>query len=496
MRYVAGIDLGTSSTKTVIMDLEGRIAGIGHGSYEIQIPVMSYAEQDPRQWWEAVKRSIGEACANAKLSPSMIEGIGFSGQMHGLVALDENKKPVGPAVIHLDQRSAVELPRIRQLAGDLMTEELLNVPSAGMMISTLYWMKERWPEKYGKIRYVMSPKDYIRFCLCGEIGTECTDAGATLAFSVKQRKWCSALFDRLGIRKDIWPKVYESYEVAGYVSAPTARETGLSERTALVYGAGDSMAALTGNGVIEKGIMACNIGTSSQLAVVADVPVFDRQLRIQTWCHTVAGRWVVQSGTLNGGSTLSWLRDKILKSKKSFGELDREAGSVSAGADGLFFIPYLAGERTPYNDPYARGIYFGLGMKHEQAHLVRATMEGVLFNLRECLDILDEMQVSRERLIASGGAARGATWKHIQADILNMPVYTTNVEEEACQGAAILAAVGIGAYKSVQEACQAIVTMGDEVVEPTAEHVRIYQEKQEMFRELYFKVKDLYPQIR
>ena len=492
MNYLMGIDLGTSSTKTIIIDELGRTVGIGNASYGLQIPQISYAEQDPEEWWQAVKKSIAEALKKADIQSKEIRGIGFSGQMHGMVALDEQKKPVCPAIIHLDQRSGAELEEMRSLAGNLMREELLNRPSAGMLISTIYWMKKHQPEQYDRIRYVMSPKDYIAFRLCGEIGTEYTDAAATLAFSVKNRRWCSEWFRCLGIKEDIWASVHNSYDIMGKVTKEAAEETGLSTETSVVCGAGDSLAALTGNGVIESGIMACNIGTSSQLAVVVDKPIFDSEMRVQTWCHTVPERWVVQCGTLNGGSALSWLRNHILKSDRPFAELDAEAGKTDAGADGLYFLPYLAGERTPYNEPNARGVYFGLSMMHEQGHLVRATMEGILFNLKECLGILDEMKVDRSKLIASGGAARGVTWKQIQADILDMPVHTTEIKEEACHGAAILAGVGVGLYANIKEACERTIRMSTAVVEPIPEHVKIYNEKQQIFHDLYFRVKDLY----
>ena len=301
---------------------------------------------------------------------------------------------------------------------------------------------------------------------------------------------------RAGLKEDIWPQVGESSQAAGHVWAEAAARTGLSGHTRVVYGAGDSSAQLTGNGVIEEGIMACNIGTASQLAAVVDRPLYDTQMRLQTWCHTVADRWYVQGGALNGGSTLSWLKKKVLRDGRSYGELDAEAGQAPAGAEGLLFIPYLAGERTPFMDPYAKGIYFGMGMKHEQAHIIRATMEGVIFNLKECALVLDEMGIQRTKMIASGGAAKGVTWKQIQADILEMPVYTTKTEEEACQGAAILAAVGCGMYRDIKEACSRIVKINDCPVEPVTEHVKRYREQQALFRELYLKVKDLYPRLK
>ncbi len=496
MGYLAGIDLGTSSVKVLIMDSGGKTAAVAHRGYEVMTPKMSYAEQDPELWWRCTVEAIREALAASEINPEDLTGIGFSGQMHGLVAMDSGRRLVGPAIIWMDQRSSEEAALLRELAGELTDRELLNQPGAGMMICSLLWMKRHQPETYEKIRYVMLPKDYIRYRLTGEIGTDCADASATLAFSVKNRCWCRELIGRAGLKEDIWPAVGESAEAAGCVSAEAARETGLSEHTKVVYGAGDSAAQLIGNGVTEEGTMACNIGTASQIAVAVNRPVYDGRMRLQTWCHGVPDRWYVQGGALNGGSTLSWLKKKVLKDGRSYGELDEEAGLVPAGAEGLLFIPYLAGERTPVMDPHAKGIYFGLGMKHERAHIIRATMEGVIFNLKECTGVLDDMGIKRERMISSGGAAKGVVWKQIQADIMEMPVYTTETEEEACQGAALMAGVGCGVYKDMKEACAAVVKLHRDPVEPVAENVKRYKEQQEIFRELYQRVKDLYPRLQ
>lgn len=496
MGYLAGIDLGTSSVKVLIMDPGGRTLAVSSRGYDVMTPKMSYAEQEPQVWWDCTVMAIREAMEKSGIRPEELDCIGLSGQMHGLVAFDRNNEPVMPAIIWMDQRSAKETARIKELAGDLLETELLNQPGAGMMICSLLWLKRHQPDVYDRIAHVMLPKDYIRYRLTGTIGSEYSDACATLAFSVKGRCWCMELIRRAGLKKDIWPQVGESSQAAGPVWAEAAARTGLSGHTRVVYGAGDSSAQLTGNGVIEEGIMACNIGTASQLAAVVDRPLYDTQMRLQTWCHTMADRWYVQGGALNGGSTLSWLKKKVLRDGRSYGELDAEAGQAPAGAEGLLFIPYLAGERTPFMDPYAKGIYFGMGMKHEQAHMIRATMEGVIFNLKECALVLDEMGIQRTKMIASGGAAKGVTWKQIQADILEMPVYTTKTEEEACQGAAILAAVGCGMYRDIKEACSQIVKINDCPVEPVMEHVKRYREQQALFRELYLKVKDLYPRIK
>lgn len=303
------------------------------------------------------------------------------------------------------------------------------------------------------------------------------------------------LIRRAGLKDDIWPTLSESWQVAGSVQESAARETGLSRNTKIIFGAGDSSAQLTGNGVIEPGVTACNIGTASQIAAVVDSPLYDSQMRLQTWCHTAEGKWYIQGGSLNGGSTLGWLKKKILKDSRPYSDLDQEAALAPAGSEGLLFIPFLAGERTPFMDPYARGVYFGMGMKHEQRHIIRATMEGVMYNLKECVSILDETGIRGTRMIASGGAAKGSTWKQIQADILEMPVYTTKTEEEACQGAAILASVGCGIYNDIKEACDAIVKVNETPAEPIQANVEIYRRQQQLFKELYLKVKDLYPRL-
>lgn len=485
MGYLMGIDLGTSSVKALITDETGEVKGIGQVGYEILTPRVGYAQQDPAVWWNSTKKAVAEALQKSGIIAEELKGIGFSGQMHGMVALDKDGVPVDMAIIHLDQRSLKEREEIVKIAGELLSQELLNKPSAGMLICSLVWLKKNKPQVYDRIHMVMSPKDYIRYKLTGEICTEYSDASAALAFSVRKNQWCMELIRRLGLKEDIWPKAYPSCDVVGTVCREAAEETGLVRGIKVAAGGGDCAAQLIGNGVAEEGIMSCNIGTASQLAVVTGNPVLDPKMRCQLWCHSIPGLWVFQGGALNGGNTLSWLKNKVLKSERPFGELDEEAFQVPAGCEGLFFLPYIAGERTPYNNPLARGVFFGLGLKHEQAYLVRAVMEGVMYNLRECRKIFDELGIPGRKLVASGGAAKGKCWKQIQADMLDMPVYTTLVQEEACYGAAIMASVGTGIYPDVYAACREMVKWSPEVTEPIRENVQIYQERQEIFSQLY-----------
>lgn len=495
MRYLMGIDLGTSSVKALITDEKGNPKGIGQKGYEVQTPIVGYAQQDPEEWWECTKQAVRQALASADVGGKEIAGIGFSGQMHGMVALDREKRPVGMAVIHLDQRSREEREEIYRTAGSLLGEELFNQPSAGMLICSLLWMKKNHREEYDRIAVVMSPKDYIRYRLTGEIATDQSDASATLAFSVKKSQWCWELIRRLDLKEDIWPEVYGSCEITGIITKEAERETGLAAGTKVVAGGGDCAAQLVGNGVIEEGTVSCNIGTASQLAVVTSRAVQDEKMRCQLWCHSIPGLWIYQGGALNGGNTLGWLRNKILETKGEFASLDERASQVPAGCEGLLFLPYLAGERTPFNNPLAKGVFMGLSMKHDQAYMVRAVMEGVLYNLRECKKIFDEMQVPQKKVVASGGAAKGVCWKQIQADMLDMPVHTTAVQEEACFGALIMPAVGIGIYPDIYEACRCLVSWNPKVTEPIPEHVKKYQEQQAVFEELYERVEGIFPKL-
>lgn len=493
MEYVMGIDRGTSSVKAVLMDRGGKVAAVASHGYEVEIPESGFAQQRPEIWWEQTKRVIREVIKKADVSSGQIKAVGFSGQMHGLVALDKEKHPLIPAIIWMDQRSKEQQKEIFKLVREQHLEgELMNRPLPGMLICSLLWVKENAPEIYEKTAYVLLPKDYIRLCLGGTIETDGTDGAGSLAFSVRDQRWCDTLLENLKISREIFPPVVKPYDVTGNVTKKAAKETGLKEGTILVAGGADSAMQLTGNGVVRDYALALNIGTASQILAVTSKPVFDRKLRTQMLCHGVSGLWYQQCGSLNGGNVLGWLRNRMLMTNASFRQLDMEAGRISAGSDGLTFLPYLAGERAPYENPDARGIFFGLSFQHSQAHMVRGVMEGVILNLRECLDIFEEsgIHTKNQCLIVSGGGARGRTWRQIQADVFGMPVYKTETEEEACTGAAIMAAVGAGWFGSVEEAVRDIVKTEKEAVYPILENVKRYQEKRIIFRRIYSSLFD------
>ncbi|MDD3213438.1 MAG: xylulokinase [Eubacteriales bacterium] len=492
---MVGIDLGTSSVKALICDYLGNVAGVGSAGYEIETPHIGWAEQEPNCWWTSTRAAIAQALLNAKVDASSIRGIGLSGQMHGVVAMDRECLPLGKAIIWMDQRSVEERDELRQAAGALIEQELLNQPSSGMMICTLLWLRKHRPEVYEQIATVLLPKDYIRYRLTGVLSAEPSDASATLAFSVVKREWCRELIQRLGLKTDIWPTLLESCSIAGTLTHAASEATGLPAGIPVASGGGDSSIQILGNGVLGNGTMSCNIGTASQYATMADSPVFDPQMRCQTWCSPDTTKWLVQGGTLNGGSALRWFRERVLRTDRPFAELSDEASLIPAGSEGLVFIPYLAGERTPFNDPLARGVFFGLSMKHGQAHMTRSIMEGVLYNLRECRDVFDSIGLTSRRVIASGGAAKSPLWRQIMADVLNSPIYTTNTREEACLGAAITALVGLQVYGSIQEACEAVVHTSPDATLPIPENVTVFNDRFSVFHELYQRVQNLYPRL-
>ncbi|MCI8662180.1 MAG: xylulokinase [Hungatella sp.] len=491
MEYVMGIDLGTSSVKAVLMNREGKTTVAAGREYEIMISHAGYAVQDPEDWWRKTKEAAVQVLAHERALPDSVKGIGFSGQMHGLVALDREGKPLMPAVIWMDQRAGAQQKRIMELVREKgLEKELMNKPLTGMMICSLLWVKDNEPDIYRKIAHVLLPKDYIRYRFGGGYDTDETDAGGSLAFSVRDRKWCVKLLEALEISPELFPEVLRPYEPAGMVSEEAARETGLKEGTMLAAGGADSAMQLTGNGIVSEECLCCNIGTASQILAVSSKPLYDKELRTQTLCHSIPGFWYVQCGSLNGGSALGWLRKKILKTEKSYEQLDREAGETACGCKGLVFLPHLAGERAPFENPYARGVFSGLSMETEQAHLVRAVMEGVAMNLRLCYDLFYDMGLgSKKYLVMSGGGAKGETWRRIFADVFRLPVYRTKGTEEACAGAALMAAAALGWYSSVKEGVEHRAGLEAEPLFPVDGHVSLYEEMRGRFAGLYDQYK-------
>lgn len=492
MLLLMGIDLGTSSVKVCIMDLHGNVVATGQEVYDILTPRHGYAEQDIELLWIATVKAIKHAMFIGNIDPVDIRSIGLSGQMHGLVLIDKQMRPVRPAIIWADQRTKQQVEDIYGIVGkDKFKETTLNSLGTGFFICSLMWIKCNEPENYAKSYRAILPKDYIRYRLCGELGTDVTDASSTQAFDTAKRSWAFDIIEKIGINRELFPTCGEAYHIAGEITQEACEETGLRRRTPVVYGGGDTLMHSVGNGMIKPGLVSANIGTAAQLLCTAGFPAHDAKFRTNTFCHVKEDLWVILGGHLNGGMVLEWLRDKCFP-HLSYKEFDSMAEGLPAGSEGMLFLPYLAGERTPYHDPNAKGIFFGMTLRHGCNHMIRSVMEGVIMSLRLSLDIFRELHIPIESIIASGGGAKSHAWLQMQADIFNTEILTVTGGEEACKGAAITAGLGAGFYTSYDQACQAVVRYDPRTVIPNGENVRIYDEAFEKFKLLYSNNKNLF----
>lgn len=492
MSYLMGIDLGTSSVKTLIMESDGTVLAVAQEGYDIVIPYTGYAEQDINLLWNATRLTIRNALKASKISSELIDGIGFSGQMHGLVLLDSENRPIRNAIIWADQRSKRQIEEIyNTIPMDEYRAITLNSLCTGFYICSLLWVREQEPELFKRINKAVLPKDYIRYKLCDELATDQTDASSTLVFDVAKRDWTWSVIDRLGLSRDIFPQCGISCDVAGYITKRAEQETGLQSGTPVVYGGGDQPMQSIGNSIITPGVFASNIGTASQISCAIDRPLFDAQYRTNTFCHVQDNLWTIMGASLSGGIALKWLRDNVLAGF-SYKDFDRYATEVCPGSGGLLFLPYLGGERTPHNDPNAKGMFFGLTFKHDFRYMIRSVMEGVVFSLRDSLEIFKAMGIGVDKIVASGGGANSPIWMQMQADIFGKEIYTAQNHEQACIGAAISAGVGVGVYDSLEQACQKVVRMNEEVAVPNPKNMQIYNEDYEVYRALYAHNKDLF----
>lgn len=489
---ILGIDIGTSSVKSVVMDLSGNILGIAQKEYSIDIPIEGYAEQDPEVWWKMVCDTSSNAIIQSTMNGSEIKAVGLSGQMHGLVALNVSADIVRPAIIWCDQRSIAEKDKVEALYSKKELGKLIQNPVAtGFQLLSLLWMQEHEPDNYRKIHKVLTPKDYIRYRLTGEIGSEMSDASGTAAFSVAGQEWSFELLERVGIDPGLFPSIRYSWEVGGVVTREASIQSSLSVGTPVVFGGADQPMQAVGNGIINPGVVSCTLGTGGQLLAPILQPTYDPKLRVNTYVHSVPDRWYLLGATMSAGLSLKWLAHNILNNR-DFGILDERASRIIAGSEGLLFLPYLIGERTPHMDPNAKGMFFGLHLNHHSDHMVRSVLEGVAYSQRDGLEIFKSLDVQINRVIVSGGGARSALWKQILADVLGQEIYTSPMTEHACVGAAITAAVGVGLYNSFEEACSVIVKIKKEPVVPNEQNKNLYDNQYGLYKELYQKNRELF----
>lgn len=493
MSLLMGIDIGTSSVKSMIMDTSGKVLGFAQMEYDINIPVSGYAEQNPDEWWELVKKTSAEAIMRAGIDGGSLAGIGFSGQMHGLVALDNKGQVLRPSIIWCDQRS---ISQKTLLESKLTTEQLGNMiqnsVSTGFLILSLMWLKENEPDIYRQIDRVMLPKDYVRYRLTGEIGTDTTDASGTSAYDTASLHWSEQLITAVGIDQKKFPPVGNPWGIAGYVTLQAESETCFKSGTPVVYGGADQAMQAIGNGIIEPGDISCTIGTGGQVLTTIDQPLYDRKLRTHTYAHAVPDRWYLMGATMSAGLSLKWLASQVLNNH-DYKALDLRAKEISAGSNGLLFLPYLTGDRTPHMDPHASGMFIGLKLDHTDAHLIRAVLEGVCYSLRDGVEIIRSLGVDLKRIIISGGGAKSALWSQILADILNRDVYINTTEEQACVGAAIMAGVGVKLYDTVEQGCKMVVKLHENPIRPNPDNHAIYDRQYAVYSRLYEHNRELFP---
>jgi len=485
-----GIDLGTTNTKTIVVDADGRTLALAAREYAVETPRPGWAEQNPATWRQAAIETLKEAVATSGVSPAHVAAIGLSGQMHGAVLLDGHGQPVRPAIIWPDQRAAAQVERVyRQVGREQLGRWTANPVAAGFMLVSWLWLVEHEPQTVRDTRQMLLPKDYLRYCLTGAPGSEPSDASSTLLFDTAQRRWCAPLLAEFDIAEAILPPIHHSAEVAGGLTAELAAEVGLHAGTPVIYGGSDQAMQALGNGLIDPGLLSCTIGTGGQLFAPIREPTYDPELRLHCFCHVLPNRWHLEAGVLTCGLALKWLRDNVVG--LSYQELADAAATVPPGAEGLLFAPYLAGERTPHMDPHARAAFVGLTLRHGRAHLARAVMEGVVMALRQGLELMLDLGASADRVIASGGATRHPLWLQLQADIFNRPIYRTCSEEAAALGAAMLAGVGVGVYPDAAVACRRTVRWHEQAITPDAERAATYDALYRRFCQLYPRLKPL-----
>jgi xylulokinase len=491
MTYWLGIDVGTGGTRALLVNAHGKAVHSFTSPHEdIRMERPLWAEQRPENWWEAGRLAIRGVLAEARTTGANVRGIGLSGQMHGLVMLDAADRVMRPALIWCDQRSQPQVDGINESVGrQAVLAWTANPVLTGFTLPKLLWVRDNEPAHFDALRKVLLPKDYIRLCMTGDHATDVSDASGTSFFDVVQRRWSNEMIDALGLRQSMLPAAFESRHVTGHVSRSGAMATGLAEGTPVVAGGGDQAASAVGNGIVEPGVVSCTLGTSGVVFAHMERPAYDDRGRVHTFCHAVENAWHVMGVTQGAGLSLQWFRNHLAPGTP-YDALTAEAATSSAGSQGLFWLPYLMGERTPHLDASARGGWIGLTAKHTRADLTRSLLEGVSYSQKDCLDIIEEMHVPVHSVRLSGGGARSAFWQQMLADVFAKPVSILENQEGSAYGAALLAMVGTGEYSSVREVCGAVIREV-RVLEPREEERKLYADGHRIYRRLYPAIREI-----
>lgn len=492
MRLLLGIDLSTTGAKALLIDREGHVVSSATTPLSLSTPHPLWSEQEPREWWTATTNSIAQALATANANGDDVDAIGLTGQMHGLVLLDADGEVLRPAILWNDQRCGAECDEIRARVGH---KELVRITGndalTGFTAPKILWIETHEPEIYRHIRHILLPKDYIRFKLTGTLAMDKADGSGTMLFDLRKRTWSSQILEKLNISPDWLPPTFEGHETTGEVTREAAALTGLRPGTPVVAGGGDQSAQAIGTGVVQPGMMALTLGTSGVVFAATESPLIEPEGRLHAFCHAVAGRWHLMGVMLSAAGSLQWYRDK-LACDQSFADLVDAAALVSAGSEGLIFLPYLSGERTPHPDPLARGAWIGLTTRHGQPHLTRSILEGVAFGIKDMFCLMRDAGLgSVDEVRVSGGGAKSLLWRQILADTLDAELVTVNTTEGAAYGAALLAGVGAGAWPNVDTACAQTISTRDHVT-PNKEASNLYESLYDQYRTLYPTLKSVF----
>jgi xylulokinase len=505
MAHLLGIDIGTSGTKTLICDEDGTVLATAMAEHAIASPKPGWSEQNPEDWWAATGKATKAVLKKAKIKPTDVSAIGLSGQMHGSVFLGSGPKPLRPALLWNDQRTAEQCRQIEEKAGgrEALIELVANPALTGFTAPKILWVRQHEPKVYERTKHILLPKDYIRYRMTGQYATEVSDASGMLLLDVVNRTWSDKLLSLLEIDKSLLAKLHESPDVTGTLHDEGAKALGLRPEIPVVGGAGDQAAGAVGNGIVAPGIVSATLGTSGVVFAHSDQPTRDPHGRVHTMCHAVPGKWCVFGCMLSAGGSFQWLRnqlgqDEVAAARKKHVDpyelLVARAAAAPPGSEGLFFLPYLTGERCPHPDPLARGGWIGLTARTTRDMLIRSLLEGVTFGMRDALEIMKHMGIPAAQVRASGGGARSDFWRHLQADIYNLPLVLTNATEGPAYGVALLAGVGTGVWSSVEQACKATIKQTVKV-SPSRKLAGLYDRHYQIYAKLYFDLQSRFPDL-
>lgn len=491
MFYLLGIDIGTSNVKVLLISTNGDIVASETKTYPLYSPQQGWSEQNPDDWWKATKEAIKNIITKNNINSSDIRGLSLSGQMHSLVMLDKNKEVIRPAILWNDTRTTKQCEEIYDYVGGLekLIEMVSNPALEGFTAPKLLWIRENEPDNYQKMRYIMLPKDFIRYKLTGQIKSEVSDNAGTLLFDVENKSWSNNILQKLDIDSNILPEILYSTDIAGYITKEAAKKTGLTEQTSVVAGGADNACGAVGSGIIKDGRVMISIGTSGVVLAQSNIPTPDSKGRIHLFNHSYPDKFYMMGVMLSAAGSFNWLKENLYNNQYNISDLNTIAEKAKPGSEGVIFLPYLNGERTPHADSNARGVYFGLSNKHDIKHVVRSTMEGVSFGLKDSFELIKEKGINIEQIRVIGGGAKSKLWCQILADILKQEVSLINIEEGPAFGAALIAGVGVGAFDSFEKAESNFVKI-KKTIEPDKKNYDIYKHNYSIYQNLYRSLKE------